>query len=129
MKRHKSIQLRTEVQSPEEHRGVGPAMVPQETFVVSERNHPPRTCPPFLVPRPSNSCQSQEARTKLGSRSSTHSQGADRSIWGKRAAGSDMRVGEQGLCPREAHRLMANPTLMEARRSGGDMRGKGLKVS
>ena len=48
---------------------------------------------------------------------------------GKRADSTDMGVTEQGLCLRKAHRLMANPALMEARRRGGDTRGKGLKVS
>lgn len=83
MKRHKSIQLRAEVPSPGGMQGVGPAMVPQETFVVSERNHPSRPCPPFLAPRPFRYlCESQEAKAKLCSRSLIHSQGEGRSIQG-----------------------------------------------
>lgn len=48
---------------------------------------------------------------------------------GKRADSTDMGFTKQGLCPRKTHRLLANPALMEARRRGGDMRGKGLKLS
>ena len=71
-------------QALEECRGVGPAMAPQETFVVSERNHPSRPCPPFLVPRPFRYlCESQEAKAKLCSRSLIHSQDKGRSTRGK----------------------------------------------
>ena len=71
-------------QALEECRGVKPAMVPQEIFVVSERNHPSRPCPPFLAPRPFRYlCESQDAKAKLCSRSLIHSQGEGGSIWGK----------------------------------------------
>lgn len=66
----------------EECRGAGPAMVPQETFVVSERNHPPGLAHPSSHQGPSDTCESQEAKVKLCSRSLSHSQGEGRSIQG-----------------------------------------------
>lgn len=66
------IQTDQRCQVPGECKGIRSAMVPQETLIVLENNHPSLF---FLAPRPfTYLCKSQEVRPKPCSRPSMHSQ-------------------------------------------------------